>query len=43
LDLPIASGVRAVLHGEVTPVEGLRALMARERKPEYPHGLFGQG
>jgi glycerol-3-phosphate dehydrogenase (NAD(P)+) len=42
LDLPIASGVRAVLHGEVTPVEGLRALMAREQKPEYPRGLFGQ-
>ncbi|AND70065.1 NAD(P)H-dependent glycerol-3-phosphate dehydrogenase [Dyella thiooxydans] len=40
LDLPIASGVRAVLHGEVTPVEGLRALMAREQKPEYPQGLF---
>jgi len=40
LDLPIASGVRAVLHGEVTPVEGLRALMAREQKPEYPRGLF---
>ncbi|HET8764190.1 MAG TPA: NAD(P)H-dependent glycerol-3-phosphate dehydrogenase [Rhodanobacter sp.] len=41
LDLPISASVRAVLHGEVTPVEGLRALMARERKPEYPHGLFG--
>ena len=41
LDLPIASGVRAVLHGEVTPAEGLRALMAREQKPEYPQGLFG--
>ncbi len=40
LDLPIASGVRAVLHGEVTPVEGLRALMAREQKPEYSRGLF---
>jgi glycerol-3-phosphate dehydrogenase (NAD(P)+) len=40
LDLPIASGVRAVLHGEVSPVEGLRALMAREQKPEYPQGLF---
>ena len=26
LDLPIATGVRAVLHGEVTPVEGLQAL-----------------
>ncbi|WP_329741739.1 NAD(P)H-dependent glycerol-3-phosphate dehydrogenase [Dyella sp. A6] len=43
LDLPIAAGVRAVLHGEVTPVEGLKALMARERKPEYPQGLFGAG
>lgn len=42
LDLPISSGVRAVLHGEVTPVEGLKMLMAREQKPEYPQGLFGQ-
>ncbi|MFC4763380.1 NAD(P)H-dependent glycerol-3-phosphate dehydrogenase [Dyella koreensis] len=41
LDLPISNGVRAVLHGEVTPVEGLKALMAREQKPEYPEGLFG--
>jgi glycerol-3-phosphate dehydrogenase (NAD(P)+) len=40
LDLPISKGVRAVLHGEVTPVEGLKALMAREQKPEYPQGLF---
>ena len=40
LDLPISEGVRAVLHGQVTPVEGLRTLMAREQKPEYPHGLF---
>jgi len=40
LDLPIAAGVQAVLHGEVTPAEGLKALMARERKPEYPKGLF---
>lgn len=40
LDLPISNGVRAVLHGEVTPVEGLRALMSREQKPEYPQGLF---
>lgn len=43
LDLPISAGVRAVLHGEVTPVDGLKALMAREQKPEYPHGLFGNG
>jgi len=41
LDLPISAGVRAVLHGEVTPVNGVRALMAREQKPEYPRGLFG--
>ncbi len=41
LDLPISAGVRAVLHGEVTPVNGLRSLMAREQKPEYPRGLFG--
>ncbi len=40
LDLPISSAVHAVLHGEVTPAEGLRALMAREQKPEYPQGLF---
>ena len=42
LDLPISAGVRAVLHGEVTPADGLKALMAREQKPEYPHGLFGR-
>jgi glycerol-3-phosphate dehydrogenase (NAD(P)+) len=41
LDLPISKGVRAVLRGEVTPVEGMQALMAREQKPEYPQGLFG--
>ncbi len=41
LDLPISAGVRAVLHGEITPVDALRALMAREQKAEYPKGLFG--
>ena len=40
LDLPISSAVRAVLHGEVTPTEGLRALMGREQKAEYPVDLF---
>lgn len=40
LDLPISAGVHAVLHGEVTPVDALRRLMAREQKPEYPPGLF---
>jgi len=36
LDLPIADGVQRVLHEEITPAEGLRQLLARERKPEYP-------
>jgi len=43
LDLPISFHVRAVLRGEMTPDEGLRALLAREQKPEYPEGLFGPG
>jgi glycerol-3-phosphate dehydrogenase (NAD(P)+) len=30
-----------VLHGSITPAEGLARLMAREQKPEYPQGLFG--
>ncbi len=40
LDLPIAFGVRAVLHGEITPEEGVRRLLARDQKPEYPGNLF---
>ncbi len=34
LDLPIAHGVQRVLHEDITPAEGLRELLARERKPE---------
>ena len=41
LDLPISAAVHSVLHGVATPVDALRAIMARERKPEYPQGLFG--
>jgi Glycerol-3-phosphate dehydrogenase len=41
VDLPIARNVRDVLHGDITPAEGLARLMARERKAEYPDGLFG--
>ena len=41
LDLPISAAVHAVLHGVATPVDALHALMARERKPEYPQGMFG--
>ena len=40
IELPIAEGVRDVLHGTVTPAEGLARLMARERKAEYPQSLF---
>ena len=41
VELPIASGVHAALHGRITPAEGLRRLLAREQKAEYPDGLFG--
>ncbi len=40
IDLPIAENVRDVLHGDITPAEGLQRLMARERKAEYPQSLF---
>jgi glycerol-3-phosphate dehydrogenase (NAD(P)+) len=30
-----------VLHEEITPAEGLTIILAREQKPEYPEGLFG--
>jgi len=39
LDLPISSRVQAVLHGDITPADGLKALLARDQKPEYPPGL----
>lgn len=41
VELPISSAVRDVLHGRLTPSDGLRQLLAREQKPEYPTGLFG--
>ena len=41
IELPISENVRDVLHGDITPGEGLRRLMARERKAEYPQSLFG--
>jgi len=40
IELPISSAVQAVLHSEITPAEGLRLLLAREQKAEYPHDLF---
>lgn len=36
VELPISALVQRVLHGELTPVEGMRALLAREQKPEFP-------
>ena len=38
LDLPISAQVQRVVHGEITPEEGLRWLMAREQKSEFPEG-----
>lgn len=40
IELPISALVREVLHGNITPVEGLKMLLAREQKPEFPEGLF---
>ena len=40
IDLPISALVRRVLHEEITPQEGLKLLLSREQKPEYPQGLF---
>jgi glycerol-3-phosphate dehydrogenase (NAD(P)+) len=40
IDLPISALVRRVLHEEITPQEGLKLLLSREQKPEYPEGLF---
>lgn len=40
IELPISNAVRSVLHGDITPEAGLRELLAREQKPEYPAALF---
>ncbi len=40
VELPISSAVQAVLHGRITPADGLRQLLAREQKAEYPRDLF---
>jgi glycerol-3-phosphate dehydrogenase (NAD(P)+) len=36
VELPISEQVQRVLAEEITPAEGLRILLAREMKPEYP-------
>ncbi len=40
IDLPISKAVQSVLHGDISPSEGLQQLLAREQKPEYPDTLF---
>ncbi|MDQ3288085.1 MAG: NAD(P)-dependent glycerol-3-phosphate dehydrogenase [Pseudomonadota bacterium] len=40
VELPIAEAVHAVLHGRLTPAEGLKQLLGREQKSEYPSALF---
>jgi glycerol-3-phosphate dehydrogenase (NAD(P)+) len=40
MDLPISALVQKVLHEQITPQEGLKMLLSREQKPEYPSGLF---
>jgi len=41
VDLPISSAVHAALHGRITPADGVRRLLARGQKAEFPDGLFG--
>ena len=36
VELPISALVQRVLQGELSPAEGVRQLLAREQKPEYP-------
>ena len=40
IELPISELVQKVLHEDITPREGLKIILAREQKPEYPEGLF---
>jgi glycerol-3-phosphate dehydrogenase (NAD(P)+) len=40
IELPISELVQKVLHQDITPREGLKIILAREQKPEYPEGLF---
>src|SRR5690554_1010952 len=40
VELPIAVNVRDVLHGDLSPAEGLARLLAREQKAEYTSKLI---
>lgn len=41
MDLPISNLVQKILHAQITPKDGLKLLLSREQKPEYPDGLLG--
>lgn len=41
VELPISSAVHAALHGRITPADGVRRLLSRGQKAEFPDGLFG--
>lgn len=40
MELPISMLVQRILHEEITPKDGLKMLLSREQKAEYPEGLF---
>ncbi|MFI4968812.1 MAG: NAD(P)H-dependent glycerol-3-phosphate dehydrogenase [Lysobacterales bacterium] len=39
VELPISALVQRVLREELTPAEGMRALISRDQKPEYPEAV----
>ena len=42
VELPISALVQQVLHEDITPAEGVKRLLARDQKPEFPQGLGAQ-
>ena len=40
VELPISELVQRVLHEQITPAEGLKIILSREQKPEYPDNFF---
>ena len=42
VEMPIVSGVQAVLAGHISPGEALRALLSREPRDEHPGGASGR-
>ncbi|HET6604500.1 MAG TPA: NAD(P)H-dependent glycerol-3-phosphate dehydrogenase [Xanthomonadaceae bacterium] len=39
VELPISALVQRMLHGQITPHEGLKLVLSREQKAEFPNGL----